>query len=67
MLGQRRRRWASINPALVQRLVFAGNSYLIERNKTAAPGQGFLGPAAAERVCQGIQQDRVHLSRHCGT
>ena len=24
MLGKRRRRWANINPALVQRLVFAG-------------------------------------------
>ena len=24
MLGQRRRRWANINPALVQRLVFTG-------------------------------------------
>ena len=25
MLGQRRRRWANINPALFQRLVFAGH------------------------------------------
>ena len=26
MLGQRRRRWANINPALVQSIVFAGNT-----------------------------------------
>ena len=29
MLGQRRRRWASINPALAQRLVFAGTCYTL--------------------------------------
>ena len=27
MLGQRRRRWANINPTLVQRLVFSGQGY----------------------------------------
>ena len=73
MLAQRRRRWASINPELVQRLVFGGIELGIEPAPAAAAtgGQSLLSvmtlvllSGCRRRRLPGHSDKIVHFSSH---
>ena len=64
MLGQRRRRWASVKTSLFQRVVFAGKLTPIQCLLNVGPASPVLGSIHSALVCTScwryIQTERTH-------